>query len=136
MSKTGSIVIVEDDHDDQEMLKEVFHELEISNSVYFFTSALLAFEYLVTVTETPFLIISDINLPGVTGFELKDKINKHDGLRMKNIPFIFLSTTSDNNAIQQSYKLGAQGYFVKPRKYVEIKEMMQIIVGYWKLSSI
>jgi CheY-like chemotaxis protein len=135
MPKSGPIIIVEDDHDDQEVLREVFEELNIPNLLRFFTSCKDTFDYLLTTMERPFLIISDINLPAMTGFEFKEQINQNECLRKKNIPFIFLSTNSEAAAIAKSYSLFAQGYFVKPTKLIDIKDMISKIVEYWKLSS-
>lgn len=135
MPKSGPIIIIEDDQDDQELLKEIFEELEIPNILRFFSSCIQALDYLLTTMEKPFLIISDINLPVMTGIEFKKKINQSDFLRKKNIPFLFLSTTADNIAIDQAFDVFAQGYFVKPVKHFDFREMVTRIVDYWKISS-
>ena len=135
MPKSGPIIIVEDDHDDQELLKEVFAELQIPNMLRFFNSCIDALQYLLTTIERPFLIISDINIPAMNGLQLKEKINENEILRRKNIPFIFLSTTSEKSIIEKAYDLFAQGYFIKPVKLADIKEMIIKIVDYWKISS-
>lgn len=135
MPKGGPIIIVEDDRDDQEVLKEVFEELQVPNILRFFTSCVEALNYLLTTVERPFIIISDINVPAMTGIELKQKINENDFLRKKNIPFIFLSTNSETATVSKAFDLLAQGYFVKPVRLTEIKEMVAKIVDYWKTSS-
>jgi CheY-like chemotaxis protein len=132
MPKSGPIIIVEDDFDDQEILKEVFGELGIPNILHFFSSCINALDYLLTTLEKPFLILSDINLPVMSGIELKQKINSNDYLRKKSIPFIFLSTSPNNMVIEQAYQMQVQGYFVKPTKLIDLKEMVQLIIGYWK----
>jgi CheY-like chemotaxis protein len=135
MPTSGPIIIVEDDHDDQELLKEVFTELKVPNILRFFSSCMEAFDYLLTTIEKPFLIISDINIPAMSGLEFKDRINQNEVLRRKNIPFVFLSTTSETSTIAKAYDLLAQGYFIKPVKLVDIKEMVLKIIDYWKISS-
>jgi two-component SAPR family response regulator len=134
MPKSGPIIIIEDDFDDQEMLKEVFEELKVPNILRFFNSCIDAIDYLLTTIESPFLIISDINLPSMTGIELKQQINNNVFLRKKSIPFVFLSTTPDNYAIATAYNVWVQGYFVKPSRFRELKEMMGCILTYWKFS--
>src|SRR5689334_178915 len=130
MPKSGPIIIVEDDSDDQDLLREVFEELKIPNLLRFFTSCMEAINYLLTTIENPFLIISDINLPTMNGFDFKVSINENELLRRKNIPFIFLSTNSEKMAIAKAYQVLAQGYFIKPVKLIEIKEMILTIVNY------
>lgn len=132
MPKSGPIIIIEDDFDDQELLKEVFQELKVPNLLRFFNSCIDAIDYLLTTLEKPFLIISDINLPSMTGIELKQQINNNAFLLKKSIPFIFLSTTPDKYAIATAYSVWVQGYFVKPLRFSDLKEMMGCIVTYWK----
>ena len=136
MPHTRPIIIIEDDMDDQEILREIFAELKIPNLIHFFNSCMLAFENLLTTIERPFLIISDINLPAMTGMQLKKQINDNDYLSKKNIPFVFLTTNPDIRSIDLAYQSLAQGYFVKPPTMGELKEMLQTIIGYWKFSRL
>lgn len=133
MPKNGPIIIIEDDADDQELLTEIFMELEIPNLLRFFDSSLQAFDYLLTGLEKPFLIISDINLPVMTGLELYKMIHGNESLKKKIIPFVFLTTTSDHKVIAQAYEMFVQGFFVKPASIQELKEMIRMIVDYWKI---
>jgi CheY-like chemotaxis protein len=134
MPQTGPIIIIEDDKDDQELLNEIFLELKIPNIIKFFNSCFQAFDYLLTTVEKPFLIISDINLPAMTGLELCRKLYEHNSLKKKTIPFVFLTTTNDQLVIAQAYDMFIQGFFVKPSSIHELKETIRMIVEYWKFS--
>jgi CheY-like chemotaxis protein len=72
----------------------------------------------------------------MNGLELKEKINENDFLSRKHIPFVFLSTNSEEGTIARANDLIVQGYFVKPAKLADIKEMVLKIVDYWKISSL
>jgi CheY-like chemotaxis protein len=133
MFKKGPIIIIEDDVDDQELMNEIFRELQVPNLVRFFNSCLQAFDYLLTTIEKPFLIISDINLPVMTGLELYKKIMSDDLLRVRRIPFIFLTTSSDSQTIAKAFEMPVQGFFVKPSSIPELKDMMRMIIDYWKI---
>ena len=135
MPKSGPIIIVEDDNDDQELLKEVFEDLRIPNQFIFFNTGHQVLAYLLITTDKPLIIISDINLPLMTGLQLRHEINENDFLRRKSIPFIFLTTNSDKKTIQHAYEMMVQGYFVKPSNIREIKEMMKMIIDYWKICK-
>jgi CheY-like chemotaxis protein len=135
MPTSGPIIIVEDDLDDQDLLREAFEDLGIPNVLRFFDNCIKTLDYLLTTIERPFLIISDINLPAMTGLELKEKINNTDTLRRKGIPFIFLSTALDNALIAKAYNVLVQGYFVKPLKIDDLKTMLKMIVDYWKVCK-
>jgi CheY-like chemotaxis protein len=117
MPQTGPIIIIEDDKDDQELLNEIFLELKIPNIIKFFNSCFQAFDYLLTTVEKPFLIISDINLPAMTGLELCRKLYEHNSLKKKTIPFVFLTTTNDQLVIAQAYDMFIQGFFCKTIEY-------------------
>lgn len=135
MPKSGPIIIIEDDADDQELMKEIFLELQVSNFLHFFNSCKCALDYLLTTIEHPFLIISDINVPIMSGLDFLNAINQNNYLKNKSIPFIFLSTSSDNAVISQAYQMSAHGFFVKPTSIGNLKEMVKMILGYWQISS-
>lgn len=63
MNKSGDIIIIEDDLDDQFMLEQVFDTLGYENKRLYFLDGIAALEYLHGVSAVPFLILSDINLP-------------------------------------------------------------------------
>lgn len=136
MPKNGPIIIVEDDSDDQELLRESFEELGIPNMLRFFNSCLSALDFLLATVEKPFLIISDINLPIMSGIEFFKKVAADASLKRKCIPFIFLSTTSANETVEQIYQLPAQGFFVKPVSVQEHQELIKAIIDYWRFARI
>lgn len=131
MNKLGPIIIIEDDLDDQDMLREVFLDLENKNEVLFFGDGEKALEYLITAPVKPFIIFSDINMPRLTGMELRQQIQENEDLRIKSIPFLFFSTSSEQKHIVDAYSKSAQGFFVKPNSYTELKATIKTIVDYW-----
>jgi CheY-like chemotaxis protein len=136
MKKNGPILIVEDDLDDQEMLREIFGELSLSHPVRMFSQCSSALEYLKTTLEKPFLILSDINLPAMNGFEFKQNIDSDKKLREKSIPFIFFSTCANENIVNEAYKkFTIQGFFQKPASIIELKNIILSILHYWKICK-
>lgn len=131
MNKFGQIVIIEDDEDDREILREIFEDLLVSNEIAVFTSAEPALKYLRKRDVKPFLILSDINLPAIDGYALKKMIQDEPELNAKCIPFLFISTDASTKAVTQAYKLSVQGIFKKPVKYEDWKLIIHHIVLYW-----
>ncbi len=131
MNKGGPIIIIEDDLDDQEMLNEVFTELNYKNEIIFFADGEKALAYLTDTTVEPFIIFSDINMPKLSGMELREMIHQNEDLRIKSIPYLFFSTTSEQRYVVDAYSKSVQGFFVKPASYNEIKDIIQTIVAYW-----
>jgi two-component SAPR family response regulator len=132
-SRSGPIIIIDDDVDDQEILKEAIKELQLSNVIKSFSNCADALYYLMDTEEQPFLIICDINLPVMSGLEFRRKIVESDRIRKKSIPFVFLSTSSRIEYVEEAYDMMVQGYFKKPNTMQEVKEILKISVNYWNI---
>jgi CheY-like chemotaxis protein len=129
------IIIVEDDKDDQEIYAEALKAIGIPNEIRFFNNGKKVLDYLTTTEEQPFIILSDINMPGMTGLELKKYITEDPFLVTKGIPFVFISTNASRVSVRHAYALTVQGYFEKPNSIEEIKEMLRVLFQYWKLCK-
>ena len=132
MNKNSPVIIIEDDEDDRELMREVFLKLNYPNKVLFFGDGQQALDYLLTTPELPFLILSDINMPKLNGFELIDKLHTDAALQLKCIPYLFFSTAADQKMVIKAYSLSAQGFFVKPSSMLEMEEVIRDIMNYWQ----
>ena len=128
----GPIVIVEDDLDDQEVYTEVIKDLGIPNEIIFFNGGAEALYYLATTEDQPFIILSDVNMPNMTGLQLKKCIQEDPYLTAKGIPFVFVSTDASNVSVRHAHALSVQGFFQKPNNMKEMKEMLQSLFDYWQ----
>ena len=136
MAKSGPIIVVEDDNDDKGILKDILKELNIDNKLVWFTKADEAFNYLQTTPEQPFIIFSDVNLPGQNGIEFKRRIDSDEKLRRKSIPFVFYSTSVEQRAVNEAYtKMTVQGFFKKSDSYGEIRNNIKLILDYWMICK-
>ena len=70
MSLVGPILIVEDDPDDQLLIRDILEEMALPNSLRYFPNGSEAIAYLQTTQEQPFLILCDINMPVMNGLEM------------------------------------------------------------------
>lgn len=132
MSRKGPIIVIEDDPDDQQILREVLTDLEVKNDLQFFDDCDEAFAHLMSIREKPFLIICDINLPRTNGIELKQRIDETDYLRRKAIPFVFLTTSDSQQTINEAYRINnLQGYFQKSHTMPAIRKKVKLILEYW-----
>ena len=132
MNKGGPIIIIEDDIDDQEVLIEVFKDLNYKNELIFFDEGQKALDYLIETKIEPFIIFSDINMPKLNGMELREKVHENEDLRIKSIPYLFFSTSAEQKHVIDAYSKSIQGFFVKPSNIEEIKETIKSIVEYWQ----
>jgi CheY-like chemotaxis protein len=132
MNKSGPIIIIEDDMDDQEILGEIFKELPYKNELIFFGDSMEALEYLTDTDVEPFLVLSDINMPKLSGMELREKVHNNEDLRLKSIPYLFFSTSAEQSHVIDAYSRSIQGFFVKPSSYDKLKSVLVKIVEYWQ----
>lgn len=132
MNSNGPVIIIEDDADDQEILKEVFQKLNYGNEVCFFSDGQAALDFLNSTDALPFIILSDINLPKLDGFALRNKIKMDAKLQLKCIPYLFFSTASNQKAVVDAYSLSVQGFFIKQNSMAELEKTISVIMEYWK----
>jgi CheY-like chemotaxis protein len=132
MNKNGPIVLIEDDADDLEVFTDVFTELNYPNKVIHFQDGFSALDYLTNFSQQPFIILSDINLPKLNGFKLREKIHNNEQLRLKCIPYLFFTTAADRQSVIEAYSQSIQGFFTKPSSYSELLRVMRNIFEYWK----
>lgn len=132
MDKNGPVIVIEDDDDDQLILKEIFNKLDYKNNVVFFKDGNEALEYLNKTDTIPFLILSDINMPKINGFELRSKIHTNEQLAIKCIPYLFFTTNANKKSVIDAYAMSVQGFFVKPTSYEKLENTIRKIIEYWK----
>jgi CheY-like chemotaxis protein len=132
VNKNGPIVVIEDDADDKEFLVEIFKKLNYPNKVVFFSDGELALNHLETTDELPFLILSDINMPKLNGFALREKLKTDSRLSNKCIPYLFFSTAANQRSVIDAYSQSVQGFFVKPNSMTEMEKTIQAIMEYWR----
>jgi two-component system, chemotaxis family, response regulator Rcp1 len=117
------ILLVEDNPGDVRLIKEVFKDGKIVNSLVTAKDGLEALTILKDrSTVLPDLILLDLNLPKKKGLEVLDEI-KQDPI-LKRIPVVVLTTSSAEEDIIKSYDLYASAYLTKP---VELEEFITVI---------
>lgn len=132
MKKSGPIIVIEDDTEDQELLSEIFKVLNYPNKIMFFSNGFEALEYLENNNTIPFMILSDINMPMINGFDLRKKIHSSKQLNVKCIPYLFFTTGVQRQAVIDAFSLSAQGFFIKPNSMQELQNTIRKIVEYWQ----
>lgn len=136
MEKDGPIIIIEDDQDDQNLIGEIFKRLKYQNKVIFFNDGYLALDYLKQPTVQPFIILSDVNMPKINGFELRSKIHEDRELNSKCIPYIFFTSAANGKFVKDAYEMSVQGFFLKPNGFKELENTLRSIVEYWKICLV
>ena len=75
--------------------------------------------------ERPHLIILDMKMPGISGVEVLRLLREnHNAAKI-----IILSAVKDDNVIQETLRLGANGYLTKPFRLEHVAQLMQSVLG-------
>ena len=120
------ILVVDDEQDMQNLFQQRFRK-EIRDGVVDFAFAIsgeMALEYLNANHHEAVLILSDINMPGMSGLELLDRI-KH---KYHTPPPVVMMITAygDQDNYDQAMKLGADDFLTKPVDFTLLKEKLKI----------
>lgn len=130
------VLLVEDNLDDIELTKRAFRKCKYSDDIKMeiVTDGAEAIEYFYGKEKkqdgnNPYLILLDLNLPKINGFQVLKKIKNDD--KLKFIPIIVLTSSREKKDMIKSYELGANGYIQKPLDLPEFIETVHKIGEYW-----
>ncbi|GAA4736965.1 response regulator [Flavisolibacter ginsenosidimutans] len=118
------VVIVDDDPDDRGLLRDAFEAAGIE-PVFAFSSVEPFLQYLFSVKESgelPVLVVTDVNMPGMTGFELLKRLKLTP--RFCTIPVVVWSTSNDVEEMNRALRFGAASCVVKPVRMSEYNPLI------------
>ena len=120
------ILIVDDEKDVKPLFEQRFRKEIRSNAVElaFAFSGEEALKYLENNTQEAILILSDINMPGMSGFQLLEKVKE----KFKQPPPVIMMITAygDEENMTMAKKLGADDFLTKPVDFKALKEKLNI----------
>ena len=113
-------------------MTEIFQKLNYQNKILFFFDGKKALDHISSTDELPFLILSDINMPKLDGFALRQKLKTDAKLSNKCIPYLFFSTAANQKSVIDAYSQSVQGFFVKQTSMIELEKTISAIMEYWR----
>ncbi len=136
-----TILLVEDNEDHIEHTMDALHEGGLVNNIRVVKDGKSAIDYVFRKGEysdpntspRPGIILLDVKLPKMGGFEVLEIIKKDPELKI--IPIILLTTTGNREDIEQGAKLGANDYIVKPVEFDTFMHKVKGLGKYWALIS-
>jgi two-component system, response regulator len=141
MEDMSDILLVEDNKYNVEFMLEALNKHNLAHRVKVFRDGREALDYLFAAGEysdrdsfkQPSVILLDLRLPKVDGFQLLRMIRTNETTKM--IPVVvFSSSTSDQDRID-SYRLGANSFIIKPTAYDRFVETVTEIGSCWALQN-
>ena len=124
------IFLADDDSDDREFFADAVLEIDQDVILRQAPDGMHLMDDLVALanSELPEFIFLDINMPGKSGLECLAEIRNSQGI-LKEVNIVMLSTSSDPAIIEQSMKLGATFYAVKPSCFERLKSLLQEVLS-------
>lgn len=106
------IVMTDDDLDDYYMFQSGLREVDESIKLTYFSCCKCLLDYLQSSNNLPDLIVLDMNMPEINGYECLLEIKKME--KAAHIPVIIYSTSGDEATVRSAYRHGAYRYIIKP----------------------
>lgn len=135
IGQINRILVVEDDPDDLQIMREAFEEVTDKRTEIEFLDT--GDQLINRMTELPAhklpsLLILDMNLPGRNGLEILLQVKKES--RYAHIPIVIITTSNAESDRDRSYRVGANCFISKPDSYKGMLDMFHCIVTLWGIN--
>ena len=135
------VLLVEDNPEDAELTIRALKKNNMANKIDHVKDGDEALDFLFaqgnyshrTVENAPKVILLDLKLPKVNGIEVL-KVIKVDA-RTNKIPIVILTSSKEDPDIQECYRLGVNGYVVKPVNFDDFSKAVANVGLFWLLTN-
>lgn len=135
------ILLVEDNPDDVLLTKRAFEKGKFLNPIHVASDGSEAIDFLFAkgefedrdVSDTPALILLDLKLPKISGFEVLHRVRSDDATKL--IPVVILTSSKEEDDIVKGYELGANSYIRKPVNFDSFVDTVRQLGFYWLLIN-
>jgi len=139
--ESRTILLVEDNPDDEELTRKALKEANIANEIVVVGTGIEALDYLFgtgayanrDLSRLPQLILLDLKLPKLSGLQVLERLRADP--RTKLIPVVILTTSSEEEDVIASYQLGANSYVRKPVDFDQFTDAIRHVGLYWLLIN-
>ena len=133
MSRLPSILLVEDDEDDETLLREAYRRARVGFPLEVARDGVDALAAVVESAQRPALVLLDLKLPRLSGFELLARLR--GDARTRALPVVVLTSSREQADVDRCYAAGANSYLVKPLDFGELEAMVRDLLRYWLRHS-
>lgn len=135
-----TVLLVEDDPAHEALFRRAIEGSEVSCRLEVVHDGVEAVEYLFATgayqdrnpKQAPDLILLDLRLPRMNGFQVLQVLRRAHGDRRKKVPPVVVLTSSESDQdMVKAYELGAQSYICKPMDFAEFSKTVSATLSYW-----
>ena len=117
------LLLADDDKSDRNFFKEALEGLPIKTELTTVHDGEQLMQFLAeSMDHLPQVLFLDLNMPRKNGFECLSEIKQNE--KLKELPVIIISTSSDQEEANRLYETGAHYYIRKPNTFSELKELI------------
>ncbi|MBN2635856.1 MAG: response regulator [Prolixibacteraceae bacterium] len=130
------ILIVEDNPVDLDLTLRAFKSQKLDNPILTARDGEEALAFIKKWEKgepRPVVILLDLKMPRVNGLEVLKELKTHP--RLKTIPVVVLTTSSESIDVREAYQLGANSYIVKPVDFEKFLDVAKQIELYWRVLN-
>ena len=125
-----TILLVEDNPDDEELTRIAFEESNLANQLVVARDGVEALEYLLDPKRPlPQMVLLDLKLPKLNGLEVLRRLRAEE--RGKFLPVVILTSSDEERDLFDSYGLGANSYVRKPVDFAQFVDSVRQLGLYW-----
>ena len=130
------LLVVEDSEADVELLREALSDSEpaIALDVVRHGEDALAFlrrEGRFGAAERPDLVVLDLNLPRMTGFEVLQAMRADSDPRLRRLPVVVFTTSGNRADVETAYELCASSFVTKPTAFEQYLDAVSVFREFW-----
>lgn len=128
--KTNTIIIVDDDFDDREILRDAFLMSHKDINFLLFENGDQLLGYLKSPQSSqPLLVMLDLNMPGKDGRETLREIKS--SRQLQSVPVVVFTTSSSPRDKNMVYEAGANCFVTKPDTFNKLVELTNALTRLW-----
>lgn len=128
-----TILLVEDNPDDEELTLRAFSKSNILNEVTVVRDGQQALDYFfgdgASARDVPAVVLLDLKLPKVDGLEVLRRIRADERTRLQ--PVVILTSSREEQDLITGYRVGANSYIRKPVDFTQFMEAIRALGLYW-----
>jgi two-component system, response regulator len=124
-----TILLVEDNPDDEELTLRALQKSNITNPVVVARDGVEALEYLFEKGLRPQVMLLDLKLPKLDGLEVLRRVRENPATKL--VPIVILTSSVEEQDVLRGYDLGANSYIRKPVDFTQFVEAVRQLGLYW-----